>query len=92
MRRICPYALPNHPSPRNNATTALVRSDSLAEGSEFELTVPVSKPSDNSIRLEFAAARRIALVARPRIGPWRCSFCAAFGGISERLSLAGHSS
>jgi hypothetical protein len=64
----------------------------MVEGSEFELTVPVSKPSDNSIRLEFAAARRIALVARPRIGPWICSFCAAFGGISERLSLAGHSS
>jgi hypothetical protein len=39
----------------------------LAEGSEFELPVPVSKPSDDSIKLEFAAARRIALVAWPRI-------------------------
>jgi hypothetical protein len=41
MRRICPYALPNHPSPRNNATTALVRSDSLAERNGFEPPVPV---------------------------------------------------
>jgi hypothetical protein len=30
-------SVPNHPSPRNNATTALVRSDSLAERSGFEL-------------------------------------------------------
>src|SRR6266436_8574601 len=54
MRRICPYALPNHPSPRNNATTALVRSDSLAERGEFELPVPVSKLSYDSIMLGFA--------------------------------------
>jgi hypothetical protein len=35
---------------------ASVRSDSLAEGSEFELPVPVSKLSDDSIVLEFATA------------------------------------
>jgi hypothetical protein len=34
------------------------------EGSEFELPVPVSKLSDDSIVLEFATARRIALFAR----------------------------
>jgi hypothetical protein len=34
----------------------------LPEGSEFELPVPVSKLSEDSIKLEFAAARRIALV------------------------------
>ena len=38
--------------------------DSMAEGSEFELPVPVSKLSDDSIMLEFATARRIALIAR----------------------------
>jgi imidazolonepropionase-like amidohydrolase len=31
----------------------------MREGSEFELPVPVSKLSDDSIMLEFAAARRI---------------------------------
>jgi hypothetical protein len=36
----------------------------LAEGSEFELPLPVSKLSDDSIMLEFATARRIALIAR----------------------------
>jgi hypothetical protein len=35
----------------------------VAEGSEFELPVPVSKLSDDSIMLEFAAARRIALIS-----------------------------
>jgi len=38
--------------------------DSVAEQSEFELPVPVSKLSDDSIMLEFATARRIALIAR----------------------------
>ena len=36
----------------------------MAEHSEFELPVPVSKMSDDSIMLEFATARRIALIAR----------------------------
>src|SRR5260370_24005010 len=54
MRRICSYALPNHPIPRNNATTAPVRSDSLAARSEFELPVGVSKLSYDSIMLGFA--------------------------------------
>jgi hypothetical protein len=37
-----------------------VRTDSLAERSEFELPVPVSKLSDDSIMLEFATVRRVA--------------------------------
>jgi hypothetical protein len=41
------------------------RRDSVAEGSEFEPPVPVSKLSDDSIMLEFAA-RGIALIA-PRL-------------------------
>ena len=36
----------------------------MVEGSEFELPVPVSKLSDDSILLEFSTARRIALIAR----------------------------
>jgi hypothetical protein len=36
----------------------------LAEGSEFELPVPVSKLSDDSIMLEVATARRVAAIAR----------------------------
>ena len=36
----------------------------MAEGSEFELPVPVVKLSDDGIMLEFATARRIALIAR----------------------------
>jgi hypothetical protein len=42
----------------------------VAEGSEFELPVPVSKLSNDSIMLEFATARRIALIAR-RLQYWR---------------------
>jgi hypothetical protein len=38
--------------------------DSLAERTEFELPVPISKLSDDSIMLEFATARRTALIAR----------------------------
>ena len=34
------------------------------ERSEFELPVPVSKLSDDGILLEFATARRTALIAR----------------------------
>ena len=45
--------------------------DSLAEGSEFEPPVPVSELSDDSIMLEFATARRIALIAR-RLQCGRC--------------------
>jgi hypothetical protein len=47
----------------------------MAEGSEFELPVPVSKPSNDGIKLEFAAARRIALVEQRRIG--RLHYCDA---------------
>ena len=36
----------------------------LAEGSEFELPVPVSKLSDDGTMREFATSRRIALIAR----------------------------
>ena len=36
----------------------------MAEGSEFELPVPVSKLSDDGFMLEFATGRRIALIAR----------------------------
>jgi hypothetical protein len=32
----------------------------MVEGGEFELAVPISKLSDDSIMLEFATARRIA--------------------------------
>ncbi len=66
MRRICPYALPNHPNPRNNATTALVRCDSLAEGSEFELPVPIYEQSDDSIRLSLVTSRRNCKALLPR--------------------------
>jgi hypothetical protein len=45
-----------------------VRSDSLAEGSEFELPVPVCKLSDDSILLEFSTARRIASIAVCELG------------------------
>jgi hypothetical protein len=38
-------------SPRNDALPVSVRSDSLAERSEFELPVPVSKLSDDSVVL-----------------------------------------
>jgi hypothetical protein len=34
------------------------------ERSEFELPVPVSKLSDDGIKLEFVAGKRIALIAR----------------------------
>ena len=47
---------------------ASVRGDSLAEGSEFELPVPVCKLSDDSILLEFSTARRIALIAVCELG------------------------
>jgi hypothetical protein len=40
----------------------------MVERGGFELAVPVSKLSDDGIMLEFATARRIALVAQPRIG------------------------
>ena len=58
-----------------------VRTDSLAEGSEFEPAVPVYELSDDSIMLEFATARRIALIAyesprnrpRPRCLPFHKS-------------------
>ena len=40
--------------------------DSLAERSEFELPVPVSKLSDDSIELELATTRGIALMPRRR--------------------------
>jgi hypothetical protein len=36
----------------------------MVEGSEFEPPVPVSRLSDDSIMLEFATARGIALIAR----------------------------
>ena len=36
----------------------------MAEGSEFELSVPVAKLSDDGIMLEFATAKRIALIAQ----------------------------
>jgi hypothetical protein len=35
----------------------------MVEGSEFEPAVPVYKLSDDSIMLQFATARRIALIA-----------------------------
>jgi hypothetical protein len=38
----------------------------VAGGSEFELPVPLSKLSDDSIKVEFTAARRIA----PYLGSW----------------------
>jgi hypothetical protein len=34
-----------------------VRSDSLAERSEFELPVPISKPSDDNTMVSFATSR-----------------------------------
>jgi hypothetical protein len=36
----------------------------MVERSEFELPVPISKLSDDSIMLEFATARRTSLIAR----------------------------
>jgi hypothetical protein len=74
MRRICPYALPNHPSPRNNATTALVRSDSLAERGEFELPVPV----ENSVGRPLEPVPRYELRFRRVFLGWDCRF---FNGI-----------
>jgi hypothetical protein len=50
---------------------------------KFELPVPVSKLSDDSIMLEFAAARRIALIAR------RLTILSALLRISPRVSLEG---
>jgi hypothetical protein len=50
------------------------------ERSEFELPVPVSKLSDDSIMLEFAAARRIALVAR------RLQYCRRYRAFKESIS------
>ena len=44
-----------------------VRTDSLAERSEFELPVPVSKLPDDSIMLSFATSRRV--VKRSHPGP-----------------------
>jgi hypothetical protein len=38
--------------------------DWMVERSEFELPVPVSKPSDDSIELELATTRGIALMPR----------------------------
>jgi hypothetical protein len=49
---------------RSSVTELQTEKDSMAEGSEFELPVPVSKLSDDSILLEFSTARRIALIAR----------------------------
>ena len=45
---------------------ASVRSDSLAEGSEFELPVPIYEQSDDSIRLSLVTSRRNCKALLPR--------------------------
>jgi hypothetical protein len=61
----------------------------MVERSEFELPVPVSKLSDDSILLEFSTARRIALIAR-KLQYYR-RYDAA-GGENEPLELSVPSS
>ena len=62
-----------------------VSEDWMVEGSEFELPVPVSKLSDDNIMLEFATARRIALIARrPQCRAWRARRKASVTGSGSR--------
>jgi hypothetical protein len=45
----------------------------VAERSEFELRVPLSKLSDNSLMLSFATSRRVVKRSHPGLHLWRAS-------------------
>jgi hypothetical protein len=51
----------------------------MAEGSEFELSVPVSKLPDDSTMLEIATARRLALRAQT-------TSCRRYSAFDENIS------
>jgi hypothetical protein len=51
----------------------------MVEGSEFELSVPVSKLPDDSTMLEIATARRLALRAQT-------TSCRRYSAFDERIS------
>src|SRR5258708_33309378 len=69
-----------------------VRTDSLAEGSEFELPVPVSKLSDNSLMLSFATSRRVVKRSHPGLRLWCASGLSLKRTVPNWIALSGRSS
>jgi hypothetical protein len=66
--------------------------DSLAERSEFELPVPLSKLSDNSLMLSFATSRRVCEALPPWTALWRASGLSLKRTVPNWIALSGRSS
>ena len=66
-----------------------VRSDSLAERSEFELPVPLSELSDNSLMLSFAPSRRVVKRSHLGLHLWRASGLSLKRTVPNWIALSG---
>ena len=63
-----------------------------AERSEFELPVPLSKLSDNSLMLSFATSRRVVKRSHPGLHLWRASGLSLKRTVPNWIALSGRSS
>jgi hypothetical protein len=73
-------------------TESLNAADSLAERSEFELPVPLSKLSDNNLMLSFATSRRVVKRSHPGLRLWRASGSSLKRMVPNWIALSARSS
>jgi hypothetical protein len=71
-------------------TRAGISGDS--ERSEFELPVPLSKLSDNSLMLSFATSRRVVKRSHPGLHLWRASGLSLKRTVPNWIALSRRSS
>ena len=74
---------------RSSLAELQMEKDSLAERSEFELPVPVSKLSDDSIMLSFATSRRVVKRSHPGLHLWRAVGLSLKRTVPKWIALSG---